>query len=388
MNYADLNMGLLGPRFALISTDRCVLHVPGNLLADSLWHSRRKRFVSLGSDIESSIRRVRDSIDTIFAYMSHRDIQEWARLDTHEVCASTFLALKRLRPEAAVIISTKSAPKVLKGFPFLLLLERLECEGYDVIWFTASAMAYGLPHDAHYTVIVCSRVATIDYSFAAIAAVLGTTLDGKPEELGSIAEYVGARTPRLGVTRRALAALPSAGVLRNGTLFRVEYKYGACQEAERELSLGEIVCPSHAHLKPKPVRLVARHGVSGLMFKRDNASYAMGPGTSASPLFAFAQEHVRHCTPEELAPYTNWSLVREGHLIVRLRPSRALLLHGRVAGAWERLLHNATAPVGSQYGLVSRGLPPQMLQDLVRVLALTQGRHCADPAEVSAREDG
>jgi hypothetical protein len=131
------------------------------------------------------------------------------------------------------------------------------------------------------------------------------------------------------------------------------------------LTLAEIVCPQFAGLAPLPVRLVSRHGVAGPVFKNEDASYALGPGTSASPLFAYEQRLVAPRDRGIFKKNSNWSAERNGRLIVRLSPSRAVLLHGRSAAAWEDSIANAQASVGSLYSLICRGMPPSMLRGIV-----------------------
>ena len=50
MRYADMNMGLLGPRFTLEGHGRCVFHDPGDELSQTIWDSFEPSLMKLVGD--------------------------------------------------------------------------------------------------------------------------------------------------------------------------------------------------------------------------------------------------------------------------------------------------------------------------------------------------
>src|SRR5262249_41676700 len=154
------------------------------------------------------------------------------------------------------------------GYPFLMLLRSLHAYGYESHWFTSSAKACGLPHDAHYSLVVSSRTDGTEHCVRAIAASVGTHLGDSYAEFGPLEAELDGRKPRLGASRRHLSALPCAGELRSGVLHGTENRYRNAVMRERTLALTDIICPGAQNLRPRPVRMVSRHGVGGLAFKR------------------------------------------------------------------------------------------------------------------------
>ena len=278
-------------------------------------------------------------------------------------------SIQDLRPDSVVLVSTRSAPKIQKGYPFLRLLYSLRAAGYESHWFTSSAKSSGLPHDAHYSLVVSSRTGGIEPRVRAIAASVGTNLGDSYSEVGPLDAELDSRKPRLGASRRLLTALPSAGVLKSGVLRATKNTFRDPAISGQLLRLPTSSVPGAHNLYPRPVRLVSRHGKAGLAFKRDGASFALGPGTSASPLFAFETAQIEERDVLQLAPYSNWLSVRDDYVIVRLTPSRAVLLHGPDAQPWEGPVGKVKSSLASQYNLISTGFPPQMLRQIARGLS-------------------
>ena len=364
MRFADINMGILGARFALRDKYECTIHDPGSPLAEELWSSLSKVEPGLyGGSLHAT-----DSPDVLFGYLSHKDLLAWLRPNFDSKINGMVSAAAQLRPQALVLVSTKSAVKVQKGYPFLQLLATLARNDYETHWFTASAKAFGLPHDAHYTLLVSVLAGDSQLCARSIAKSIGTDLGDLYENLGEIECQLEERRPRLGASRRQVTSLPSAGFTSRGALSGTRNRYLKLKR-KPNINLQEIVCSGGDRLRPKPVRLVSRHGISGCAFKDEATSYALGPGTSAYPLFAFEQAQLEGRDVFDYAPYSNWSTVRDDHAIVRLEPSRAVLLHGSEAWPWQRLLYRANRALGSKYALISAGFPPSMLQQVADVMS-------------------
>ncbi len=128
MKYVDYNMGLLGPRLALTSSATCVTHVPGDAVADRLWEREQARsLAALGPPI--TISEEGRHLDAVFAYLSHRDLQVWTRGENAGTCSEVLGLIARRRPRASIVVSTRSAPKAQKGYPFLRFLEGTKRRG-------------------------------------------------------------------------------------------------------------------------------------------------------------------------------------------------------------------------------------------------------------------
>lgn len=350
------------------------MHLPGSPLAEELWTELRKEEVSSWGGTRFS-NGILDDLDAVFGYLSHRDLLSWLRPNGESKVDVVLDVIRRHRPEAVVIVSTKSAVKAQKGFPFLQLLLKLAEYGFQSHWFTASAKAFGLPHDAHYTILLSLRGGGARECARSIAPTVATSLGDGYSNLGAIESQLETRRPRLGAARRSFDPLPSAGLLSGGTLTGTTNRYFP-KLGTSEITLQRIVCSRGSLIKPRPVRLVSRYGDAGCAFKDDNSSYALGPGTSAYPLFAFDQRDLRGRDVFDCAPFSNWSTTRNGFVIVRLEPSRAILLHGVQAWRWQRHLKRSRSSFGSQYALISAGVPPTMLRQVVDRLSLfLRGAH-------------
>lgn len=353
-------MGLLGPRLALTSGAYCVSHVPGDALADRLWASEQARSLPApGLRIAGSEQS--QHLDAVFAYLSHRDLQVWVRGENDGACSAFMQLIARRRPRTSIVVSTRSAPKAQKGYPFLRFLAALEALGYQTSWFIASADSAGLPHDAHYTVFVVEPVGISKVDLSKVAAANGTVLDSRAHAIGDALSLLESRKPRLGAARKAITCLPGSGRASGGHIWAIGSRFRAIDPGPERVALGELVCPNLSQLRPRPVRLVSRHGRAGLAIKNSEASYAIGPGTSACPLFAYSLSELQPAERAELRRCANWLTERDGQLIVRVRPERAVLLHGRLAGFWSEAIALSGARAGSLYALLSRGLAPSMM---------------------------
>ncbi len=194
-----------------------------------------------------------------------------------------------------------------------------------------------------------------------IAAANGTVLDSRAHAIGDTLSLLESRRPRLGAARKAITSLPGSGRASGGHIWAIGSRFRAIDPGAERVTLGELVCPNLSQLRPRPVRLVSRHGRAGLAIKNSEASYAIGPGTSACPLFAYSLSELQPAERAELKRSANWHTERDGHLIVRVRPERAVLLHGRSAGFWSEALALSGARAGSLYALLSKGLAPSMM---------------------------
>lgn len=351
-------MGLLGPRLALPSSATCVAHIPGDVLADRFW--------AFDQTLSPTARglpnaRSKERVDAVFAYLSHRDLQAWARGERSGPCTGFLELIAQRRPKASIVVSTRSAPKAQKGYPFLRFLSALEeCE-YSASWFIASADSAGLAHDVHYTVLVVEPAERSGAEISKVAAANGTFLDGRSRTIGTTSSLLDSKKPRLGTARKTMACLPGSGRASGGHIWAMGSRFHATDSGAERVPLCELVCPSLSQLKPQPVRLVSRHGSAGLAFKDSASSYALGPGTSACPLFAYSLAELQPNERQYLKRSANWHTERDGQLVVRARPERAVLLHGRSAGFWSEALALSNARAGSLYALLSRGMAPSMI---------------------------
>ena len=366
-SFVDLNMGLLGPRLALSEEYSCLKHVPGDPLAEALWEQlagATPRPPLAGSTAVPGA----DRPDLAFAYLSHRDMLSCAR-EAERGGPNPLESILRCGARHLLMVSTLAAPRAQKGYPFLLVLSSLRAHGYRVAWFTTSAYACGLPHDAHYTIVVASdeRETEPEGGFRDLASAVGTLISGKSTSVGTLSEETVTRKPQLGRARRQMSVLSAAGQIVDDVIHGWNVRFPLRRDLG--ISLREIVSPDVEGADPRPVRLVSRHGIAGPAFKRIPASFALGPGTSASPLFAFEQNLLGHAAQGALTKHADWTCLRDGYLIVRLRASRAVLLHGRSAGIWEAGLQNLRASVGASYALISRGLPPEMIRTLAAAVS-------------------
>ena len=255
-----------------------------------------------------------------------------------------------------------------------------------------AAVDQGLPHDAHYTLVVGARDVGSRGAGALLTAVasalgyglgrLGVPLDAQREREQ--------RRPRLGVSRGALRGLPSAGFLMDGDI--LEQRVRSTRLALDPSVLARCVCPQLADPHElRAVRLVSRGGIKGVSVKPVYASFALGPGVSARPLFAIRSQHIDSRVRELILNRSNWSVEREGWLVWRLDPANAVLLHGEEAGHWERPLGESSASLQEKYSLLAKGCPPRILAKVVLAAmgsSSTMGRAHAkrDPRRGVSRE--
>jgi hypothetical protein len=67
---------------------------------------------------------------------------------------------------------------------------------------------------------------------------------------------------------------------------------------------------------------------------------------------------------QQALEYSNWSAKRNGWLVWRLQPGRAVRLHGTDASAWESAVAQCPLSLQDQYALVARGCPPGPLRKM------------------------
>lgn len=363
-----MNMGLLGPRFTLEGHGRCVFHDPGDELSQTIWDSFEPSLMKLVGDPVQRAERG-NLAEAVYCYLSHRDVGAWS-YSSRPPPTWTQRLLQRLEaelPDYVVVVSTKSLTKIQKGYPFLRLAESFGALGYGISWFVASAIACGLPHDAHYSVLLATlNVPAVELAKTA-ARSLGTyTLGvGRTQALDQLIDE---RRPRLGVPRRQLSAIPSAGAIKHGEVVSWQTRCRSITGDAIKASLLRMVYPEFSDVTPCPIRLVSRHGRAGIAFKANYASFALGPGTSASPLFGVPATELSRSQRHDILNLSNWHTEREGWLVFRAPPARAVRLHGEQASIWSNTIESTAGAMGSKYALISRGLPPPMIKALISAL--------------------
>lgn len=377
-------MGLLGLSSApdVDSEWRCVVSSPGSPLAEDLYRCSRK-LPPAASRVDES-----RSVDVYVGYLEHRELGAWSVNPRADGAAHRVLSvLATTDPRTVVLTSTRSALTVQRGFSLLALVDVLRAREYKVCWLRVSAIDQGLPHDAHYTLVVATREAGDGGGGALLSRAAGS-LGYRLESAGApldVRRELEMRRPRLGVSRVDLGGLPSAGFLADGQIVRQHLRSAAPLLDPSKLA--QCVCPDlEIPDGLRAVRLVSRSGSRGVSVKPLYASFALGPGVSARPLFAIRSERIDSRTRDVALRWCNWSIERDGWLVWRLEPGRAILLHGAEAGYWERGLRDSTASLEAKYSLLAKGCPPRILGKVV-FAAMSHSRSVAR-ARVGRRTSG
>jgi hypothetical protein len=380
VRFLDVNMGLLGLELASASKPGwcCVGRVLDSSLVTGLYERARNTpsFMSDGSP------------QLVAGYFEHRELVLWAsnpgRIgrvgDVVEHISST-------RSRAAIIVSTRSALTAQKGYAFLRLVAALAGEGFGTCWLRVGAVDHGIPHDAHYTMVVAARIGVESQAGDLLMSVcrhlgLRATLDCRCMPLEPELDL---RRPRLGLSRSSFGGIPPFAYLAKDGI------HWCSVTSQHPTNTGDgalraVVAPRlRGSMRIQAVRLVSRRGVTGVAVKSGSASYAMGPGTSACPLFAVRRVGLSPRARERALEYSNWSTERDGWLVWRLRPSRAVLLHGPDTAAWEGPLTICEGPLQKQYALVAQGCPPSVLMPVAEAVSHFLGSRKQDRAGIGCK---
>lgn len=377
MRFLDVNMGLLGLELASAGKPGwcCVGRVLDSSLATEL-HARARNTPRLECD---------GCPQVVTGYFEHRELVLWASNPARGGRAADVLErITSTRPRAAIIVSTRSALTAQKGYAFLRLLAALAGEGFGTCWVRVGAVDHGIPHDAHYTIVVAARLGVESQASDLLMSIgrhlgLRATLDSRCMPLD---REIDLRRPRLGMSRSSLGGLPScAYVTKEG----IHWCSATPQHPTNagNGALRAVVAPRlRGSTRIQAVRLVSRGGVTGVALKSGSASYAMGPGVSACPLFAVRGVGLSERSRKQALEYSNWSTERDGWLVWRLQPSRAVLLHGPTAATWEEPLRICEGPLQTQYALVAQGCPPSVLMPVAEAVGHFLGSRKQDRAGI------
>jgi hypothetical protein len=368
MNYIELNMGLLGAH--LVSRQlNCILLDSGEKWTDELLQKRFKVDLPHNNLLKLD-NRITCNLEFLFCYLTHADIQIWAQSkDLNKTYTSKVIkVIQESPPKNIILFSTKSATSRQKGFPFLKLLKHLASEGYSVGWLTISHLAAGLHHDAHNTIIYASFESnSIAQTSKNLYAKTGYSFKENKTEL-DLHKQINLRKPRIGSSRKDLSSLPACGFILStkSALNSISFKR---EKTPKLKNLSKILYPNCRGLKIYPVKLVSRRGIKKVTIKKINASYSLGPGVSAFPLFGVKLKNLEMTHREILLHSGTWHTKRDGWFVFRAPPHIAISLLGREASFWRKDIESATVSMGEKYSTISRGCPPRIFQTILNALS-------------------
>lgn len=372
MMYCDLATGIAGARPVLdganascvfsCETDGTAATVYSSLFSSCAQADARIVNPDLGPRIDAVFCRIPPLLRGAWIHRGRVDTGLWGVID-------------RYNPGLVVLESGRGLLNDRFGYSMAALLEAFTRRTYSVAWLRVNATAVGVPHDRSHTFVIAMRGARLDQD--SVGRTIGELWEGpsrgapssSPIEFGTahygaLSEVLAARMPRLGMSRPKVATpFRSFGVCQGD--FYVVLEGRLARQIELHPSLGEVVAPQcdGDGSAIVAVRLVSRGGRRGVLVKRRRASYALGKGVSAGPLFAVP---FRPGAPSighgGLAQFANWFSERDGMNIVRITPERAVMLYGEGLADIAERIRVLRASAAKKYELVATLVPPALLR--------------------------
>lgn len=401
MRYCDLNTGLAGAQLGLRDLQfDCVLPLEPRVDASAVYRGMFDHCTNLEPDRLTP----RDLPDCDAVWYRAPASQLRPAISNGGGITPTQKVIHLLRERQVpliVIASSRALLHEMFGCAMAWLVLELTRLHYLVYWCRLNPLQIGLPHDTLYTFLVAVNVsldAPRDRSLLRSIRIGGARIPFLSDLLdrmgivangfasGDLKQEMASRWPRLGVARpRVATPFRSFGVALGEQY--VTFSGRPRFLAECSPTLAEVVCPGFRDGDDvSAVRLLSRHGRTSVAVKARKASYAMGPGYSAGPLFAIPRSRTDGGSRPRLLEHANWVRERDGLIVFRLKPSRAVLFHGWEAERLVPLLREMDAPVLRQYELVAGIVPPAVTKLLAQIHSGNQPLPSGDSPHAAATE--
>ena len=290
------------------------------------------------------------------------------------------------RPPVLVFENVEGLLTNKGGHTFAKVLLSLTALGYDVDWTMLNLRWYGVPQTRPRLFLVGRLDGRLDNDrpldgkeppprgiiFAQLLTSLGVVAEYRSS--GSLGGVEEALRPSIGKPRpRPPYAFGHAGTARGDEF--TSFNLRRLQSVPIVLdALGEIVAP-RLGAQRTDIRSVrywstdSGRGPTRAHLRREASSHCIGTSLGGAPLYALQRSYfVRNSDRDAFLEYSNWHRDEGDLLVMRLKPSRAVLLFGPDVAALHRAFINWRVGDTRKYALVGNMVAPTCARSVGEVV--------------------
>ena len=238
-----------------------------------------------------------------------------------------------------------------KGNTFLVVLQTLVTLGYSVQWFLVDLKWFGIPQSR-------PRLIVLAFDSARLPITGESTFNALSDSLeiiyGPFVRFSSVKT----LNRADFPKFSEFGFADKKDLIMCRGKVvGASMQVG---ALGSLVSPNfYAPEKVSSVRYYARGAGTTPLFRNNGVAHCIGNVPGSAPLYSVKLSDLRSKRDRDaFLEGGNWSREQDGHLILRLKPERAVHLFGPSASPLADPLNRSTATLSKKYLMVANLFAP------------------------------